>query len=685
MKKIISIFTLALTFAATANAQLLSELKGKAVQLGAEVRTMDELTPGENNWYAISQKRGNDGYFWDKGAGEKLYKSNGTSVLGGSKMPASSVAQYIVRFLPASTDGYYTIQFGTGNYLGKSGDGNNSGIFSAASIDNADPVRIYTIKTTPEGGGEEVDNPGHWGINLTTNDARVDNNGSGNTLSPWESGTINYINGNNDHRVWKIDFVEATPQEIALTEVVAIFAKYNAYTESLTIGENNEPGTYNKEAVEAFKAALDAVNNLESPDVEINKMTAEEILALGENIKTTYDAAVATKVPYAVAVKDGYYLINSAMKFTEKTEDTVDPETNETIPGKDVDVVKGMYGEKTTSGLNAGWKTAEKTAPFLWKVTAKGDKLYELMNVATDGKFTNTVSNLSLESDSLMVFDINKNEGDTKTYNIRLKNDAERGQSYLHANNHASGKGKGDKLVKWYQTDGAGASEWILVPVSDEDAQKMIDDYAPIKEEANRLINTKKIIATVTPQLAIAEDNSVKLDKETKLITDVNQLSSPHSQSDEGSFAGMLDGNVDGTGKEANDYSWYWHSSWASVVPGGTHYFQVAMPDNAPAEVAFEMTRRPVANDHPIAWSVYGTNENNLETAKDKCTLLAQVQTPFTSNNETVTSAVFKTQNYKYLRFYVDDTYCPNVGKTRGYFHVAEFQLFKGETIVNPT
>ncbi|MDD7304232.1 MAG: hypothetical protein PUG76_06870, partial [Prevotellaceae bacterium] len=46
---------------------------------------------------------------------------------------------------------------------------------------------------------------------------------------------------------------------------------------------------------------------------------------------------------------------------------------------------------------------------------------------------------------------------------------------------------------------------------------------------------------------------------------------------------------------------------------------------------------------------------------------------------------VFKTQNYKYLRFYVDDTYCPNVGKTRGYFHVAEFQLFKGETIVNPT
>ncbi|MDY5632428.1 MAG: hypothetical protein SPF56_08085 [Bacteroidaceae bacterium] len=685
MKKIISVFTLALLFVGSANAQLVPELKGKAVQLGEEVLTMDNLTTGENNWYAISQKRGNDGYFWDKGAGEKLYKSNGTSVLGGSKMPASSVAQYIVRFLSTPKEGYYTIQFGTGNYLGKSGDGNNSGIFSAASIDNADPVRMYTIKTTPEGGGEAVDNPGHWGINLTTNDARVDNNGSGNTLSPWESGTINYIDGNNDHRIWKIDFVEATPQEIALTEVVAIFAKYNAYTESLTIGENNEPGTYNKEAVEAFKAALDAVNNLESPDVEINKMTAEEILALGENIKTTYDAAVATKVPYAVAVKDGYYLINSAMKFTEKTEDTVDPETNETIPGKDVDVVKGMYGEKTTSGLNAGWKTAEKTAPFLWKVTAKGDKLYELMNVATDGKFTNTVSNLSLESDSLMVFDINKNEGDTKTYNIRLKNDAERGQSYLHANNHASGKGKGDKLVKWYQTDGAGASEWILVPVSDEEAKKMIEDYAPIKEEANRLINTKKIIATVTPQLAIAEDNSVKLYKDIKLITNVSQLSSPHSQSDEGTFEGMLDGNIDGTGKEANDYSWYWHSSWASEVAPGTHYFQVEMPTDAPAEVAFEMTRRPVTNDHPTAWSVYGTNENNLETAKDKCTLLAQVQTPFTSNNETVTSSVFKTQNYKYLRFYVDNTHCPDKDHSRGYFHVAEFQLYKGETIVNPT
>lgn len=685
MKKIISVFTLALLFAGTANAELVPELKGKAVELDVEVMTMDDLTPGEGNWYAISQKRGNDGYFWDKGAGQKLYKSNGTGVLSGSKMPASSVAQYIVRFLSTSTEGYYTIQFGTGNYLGKSGEGNNSGIFSAASIDNADPVRMYTIKTTPEGGGEAVDNPGHWGLNLTTNDARVDNNGSGNTLSPWESGTINNIDGNNDHRIWKIKFVEASPQDLALAEVMAVFTKYNAYTESLTIGENNEPGTYNKEAVEAFKAALNAVNELDSPDANLEQMTAEQILALGEAIKTTYDAAVATKVPYAVAVADGYYLINSAMMFTEQTEETQDPESGETIPGAEVQVVKGMYGKKTAAGLNAGWKTAEKTAPFLWKVTAKGDKLYELMNVATDGKFTNTVSNLSLESDSLMVFDINKNEGDTKTYNIRLKNDAERGQTYLHANAHGSGKGKEGKLVKWYQTDGTGASEWILVSVTEEEANKMIEDYAPIKEEANRLINTKNIIATVTPQLAIAEDNSVKLYKDVKMITDANQLSSPHAQNDEGTFEGMIDGNVDGTGKESNDYSWYWHSSWASEVPGGTHFFQVAMPEEDPVEVAFEMTRRPVNDDHPIAWSVYGVNENNLETGKDACTLLAQVRTPFANNKETVTSNVFKTQGFKYLRFYVDDTHCPGVGHTRGYFHVAEFQLYKGETIVNPT
>ena len=88
-----------------------------------------------------------------------------------------------------------------------------------------------------------------------------------------------------------------------------------------------------------------------------------------------------------------------------------------------------------------------------------------------------------------------------------------------------------------------------------------------------------------------------------ELITDVSQLSSPYSDSEEGTLGALID----------NDVETYWHSTWhdGSVEPG-THYFQVEMPDmNGIDFIKMQFTRYDTPNNHTILWSVYGTYAPN--------------------------------------------------------------------------
>ena len=149
-----------------------------------------------------------------------------------------------------------------------------------------------------------------------------------------------------------------------------------------------------------------------------------------------------------------------------------------------------------------------------------------------------------------------------------------------------------------------------------------------------------------------------------ELITDVSQLSSPYSDSEEGTLGALID----------NDVETYWHSTWhdGSVEPG-THYFQVEMPDmNGIDFIKMQFTRYDTPNNHTILWSVYGTYAPNA--SKYACVKLAELSTPFTSTLEQLESEPFLHEDYKYLRFYSEmqqgETEGPN-----GFFHLAEFQL----------
>ena len=144
------------------------------------------------------------------------------------------------------------------------------------------------------------------------------------------------------------------------------------------------------------------------------------------------------------------------------------------------------------------------------------------------------------------------------------------------------------------------------------------------------------------------------------LITSADQITSPCSESSEGSIEALIDGN---TGS-------FWHSAWqgdASKWAVGTHYFQVEIA-GLPDDLGFEFTRRDNSGNQIIKWGVYGAP--SADAAKEQCTLLAEVETPFGSQTETLTSQVFARQGFDILRFY-------NLQNTSGsvFFHLAEFRL----------
>ncbi len=689
-KKITSLFAMMLMFAGIANAQVEELQGGKTVFISNEAMTLDHID--SEHWYAIFQTRDyggfDGGYWWDapesytnllsgdkRGEGH-LCKTKG-NVLDGEPV-ASDVADCLVRFLPTETAGTFYIQFGTGNYA-------DDNLNATADLDEAAQIRVYNIVTE-----DGTVNEGHWALNLVAGDKIIDNNGSGNGLSPWGNGNVTTINGNNDHQIFIIDFTEVTEREIAEREVAAAYEEYSQHEFPNTI--KGFYGNYDPELVEEFQAALLAANEQGDPDAP--ELSIDELKALVQRIKDAYDAVIKSQTPYTIEVAEGYYFIKSPMTFTETTEDIDDPETGEIIPGGPVSVTKAMYSEKSASGIKARWATFAETAPFLWKVTSRGDKVYELKNMGTDAKITTPIPNMSdtITRNDSVIFEFNSttnpewkngviNEGDTIRYDIRPAALESRGHTYLHCAGHDSGAGVSGDITGWAPGEGAGASEWMLIPVDAATAEQLIAEYAPIKEESERILDAKNIVADVEGKLAIAEDNSVEI-SDVPLITSPTQLSSPHTNTNqnEGRLEGMLDGITSGEGLE-----WYWHSDWSSAVPNGTHYFQVELPDEAPEEIAFEYTRRAVYGNQIVKWGIYGTATNE-DIAKEECTPLATIMTPLGTVDETIVSNTFNTGGCKYLRFYCEATDAlPGEQKDKGFFHVAEFQLYPAITIINET
>ena len=260
---------------------------------------------------------------------------------------------------------------------------------------------------------------------------------------------------------------------------------------------------------------------------------------------------------------------------------------------------------------------------------------------------------------------------------------------------HGRGTGEGDNLCVWnatynmgvpYDSD-KGTSEWFLEPVSNEEAQALIEAYAPIKNHDVLVMQYKDILSKAQAGMEVALEAYSQA-----YITKNEQFSSAVTEPNEGSLNNLLDA----------DPGTFWHSAWSSGSrPMGTHFIDVTFDEPIEGTVHAWIQRRGTNgnDDNPILWNIYGSNdETSLESHADfdmegateddwRAQVVAgweiiedSVSTPWSSSAATVVTPEFNvTTPYKYMRFVCIGTTGPNGAsyENRGYFHMGGFQIYK--------
>lgn len=654
MRKITSFLaTLLLMMLALPASAELEELKYKTVTIGSAA---DNMTP-DTQWYLVFNKREytttGGGYFEDKGAGNQGYMSAGIGVIQTNDV-ASDKAQFLVRFISTDEEGKYMIQFGTGNYL-------QSSLKTAANESGAGFFNVYNINGTK----------GHFGINVWNMAARVDQNGSGATLATWGSGEITETGGNNDFTIYPVEISEISELGLAMSRLNNCFNTYGDYLPEVghaTIDRGTLIGQYNcsdedyNKFYESLRTAYDILS-------ETKEATADEIYALIQDIESSYQAIMDSKVPLTIA--DGNYRIVSAMEWTNVTRintGTLDENEQPIYEEIESHPTKAIYA--TLEG-NAMWANIDSTdCRYLWQLTNNAETGFiKMMNIATDGILATCTQSaqakLAADSETEMSF-VYINRTEDNRVIVAMKPSTSGNYGFLHANGHNSGAGVSGNIVGWEAS--APASQWILEPVSDEEVQALVDAYAPVKNHELLVAMFQDAISQTEAAIAQAKDESYCTTRGDALITSTDQFSSPFTDPTEGNLSNVL----------SDDPSTYWHSTYqGGNVPSHTHYFQVAFEEPIQGNIQCFMRRRAVAqNDHITRLSVYGANEESAlnSSTEDGWTELGSYDlSKNASASQTVYSnAIDYGDGYQYIRFYIDAT-----TNNRGYGHFATFQLYE--------
>ena len=458
------------------------------------------------------------------------------------------------------------------------------------------------------------------------------------------------------------EFFNPAPEDHdeAVDNLIDIYLRYQKLQDALPLGDDY--GCYSEDLYNQLFAAIDEVTSLGS--AAMAAMTSAELNAKAQAIVDAYRALMASQKKYLPA--DGYYRFVCARQFS-----TVDEES-----GDESFFTKAMYS--TTEGENK-WKTVERDDPsFLWTLKRQADDTYVLANPNNHLVFTSPEK--SSDAEAYITFDpVLKVDGEydftwpmsteeqVVVFNFRFADQPANDQKYIHANWHSGGTGWGGPMTTWYNTEhDSGASEWYIEPVSDAEAEELLNsqayihDFLVMRDDAHA-------------KMAICDDKI-----KTRLITDAGQFSSPYSQNDIGKRDGgslsegvLLDGEA----------STFWHSYWeGGNVEKGLHYLQVEFPEPVSGEIEFDFTRRKSSNsDNVTKWGIYGSDSPSGD--KYACEWIADLETPFGSNiGESITTgfSIDSDKEYQYLRFYAEET-----NSSRGYWHVSEFQLYA--LSANPT
>lgn len=688
MKKFTSFLSVALLLGgfSTARADLVPELQGNMRVVASDEPLMDvsEIAINEG-WYLISQNRGGEGFMYDEASLDEasVQRHKRSSFYNKGYALASEIGSALVRFEEGSTPGSYRMRFGTDRYISHLLKENQSfQTLTSGSDDDAADLFVYVTKT------DGITNEGCFAINFVTAAGgygdKVDTDSYNGEIAPvvtWQSGLNTSATGNNIWTIYSVSFEESDELDLAYAGFYPIITEYMLKL-SIFDGKtsmNGTPGTYSETAVAAFRTAITEGENVNKAWAE---HSTEEMQAAGRKIVDTYNAAIATYVSSVMDITPGYYFIASHRKFYEDV-----AEEGGTGEGT-VWMNKYIYARSNSGNIRAGWASMEEganKAQYLWKITKPegADKKFRVESVATDATFTDNPTVLSLESDSLIQFDYivkevgKDDENDTIFYSLRISSQTDNVANAFHALGHSEGRGTEGSFVKW--NSASWASQWALIPVSEEEAAIIIEAYAPIKNNADLQTKAKQIIADAEPKMVIALDCKEEI-VDGALITDVVQLSSPYTCSESMEPGSGLDKLID-----ENKNGTYWHSVWSgadnNIATG--HYLQIQLPEGSIDHVVAEIGRRAGSmNGHPIAFDVYGTDDPNA--AKEACTFLGKVTAPYTGSDQVVWSTFVPTGGKAYLRYYATDCY-GEVENFRTFWHAAHFQLYKVNVTENPT
>ena len=651
-------------FMSTSAFAQLEEFEGKTVSVGETVDAFET-----NTWYFLHQARGGSGYcplgeipssggfMTDMGEGQIVKKMNVNDVPAGSL--ATEKAAYMVRFIQVDENpNAYYIQFGTGLWLrAPNGTGNSKEIKTGTIYDGRGMYNIYAIP--------DESNPGYFALNVS--DGRgdyqelIDNNGIGNSVVTWDSGEKVTASGNSTWSIAPAIFYEPTEKEVAGMELAKLADEISAAISNFKGG--TQPGCYDSALLQALQDLLEEIYMVTPDAPDYDATSIEQLQTYIEQLNQAYQAVLASKVPFTLTT--GYYRIKSPMTFTQEVP-VIDEGTGEEATETKI-FTKYMMIKKNGETINGVWGTPEDlnvAAPALWYITNMGDGTFDVLSVNAQARFNNvsqsTAVTLSKDSENMMAFDPVVTDADGITYvDIRVSTQEANDYHYLHMGGHSSGAGVSGNLVGWSSSvnnDGTfGATEWTFEAISEADAQKIIKNYEPYENRELLLGKYDSLLTAAKENLAKAIDI-----QHVKIIKSADQLSSPCSDSEEGKNIGNL---ID------EDASTFWHSDWHESYQGGTHYFQVEMPENITMPIQATFTRRDNSGNQITQWGIYGTNNADAASMED-CELLLEWDTPFNSQTETLNSPEFETKGYKYLRMY-----CLAQSKGAAFFHLSEFQL----------
>ncbi len=194
-----------------------TDFTNKIAKVGDAITDASGIVAG--NWYTLYNGRDGGGYWTDtnpKVVGSQVKMSNGKGVIG-DLTTAMEAAPYLVRFIATGTTGVYHLQFATGNFSGSVGTGNTALV--TATEANATDLHVYATGTSTFAINEWTGSDGR----------KVDNNGSGNTVAYYGSGTNSNTSGNNIWTIYPVTLSEdfLTPYNTAKSEYQTMVTEWN--------------------------------------------------------------------------------------------------------------------------------------------------------------------------------------------------------------------------------------------------------------------------------------------------------------------------------------------------------------------------------------------------------------------------------------------------------------------------